>query len=144
MELLKWHCSSRLDHVFYPYLFVMLLLIPAIHFYSGKIIIFSQGLNLTHMETTSQRDERLWKIAKARASFKSQLLYFMILIAFFWAIWLATGQYERGGTPWPVWPSLGLGVVLAFQYFNAWHRDPFGDTLREYEKLQEEKQRRGI
>lgn len=49
------------------------------------------------METTFQRDERLWNIVRAGASFKSQLLYFMILIASFQAIWLATGQFERSG-----------------------------------------------
>jgi hypothetical protein len=95
------------------------------------------------METTSQRDERLWKIAKSRAAFRNSLLIYLIMNAFFWAIWFATGRPHHG-TPWPIWPGLGWGLGLAFQYFNAWHRDPFGDTVREYEKLQQERQRRGI
>jgi hypothetical protein len=96
------------------------------------------------METTSQRDERLWKIAKSRAAFRTSLLVYLVMNAFFWAIWLATNDNYSGGTPWPVWPALGWGLGLAFQYFNAWHRDPFGDALKEYEKLQQEKQRRGV
>ena len=96
------------------------------------------------METTTQRDERLWKIAKARSSFKTSLMVYLIVNAFLWALWYFTvGDFSKG-TPWPVWPALGWGLGLAFQYYNAWHRDPFGDTLREYDKLQAEKERRGL
>jgi len=96
------------------------------------------------METTTQRDERLWKIAKSRASFRTSLFIYLVMNAFLWAIWFVTGGYHNHGTPWPVWAGLGWGLGLAFQYFNAWHRDPFGDTIKEYEKLQQEKQRRGL
>ena len=96
------------------------------------------------MEPNSQRDEQLWKIAQSRAKFKTSLIIYLVMNAFFWALWLATKAYEHGGTPWPVWPGIGWGLGLAFQYFNAWHRDPTGDAVREYEKLQEEKQRKGI
>jgi hypothetical protein len=96
------------------------------------------------METTTQRDERLWKIAKARASFRTSLFVYLIMNAFFWVLWYFTKGSSYGGTPWPVWPGLGWGLGLAFQYVNAWHRDPFGDAVKEYEKLLEEKQRRGL
>lgn len=95
------------------------------------------------METTSQRDERLWKIAKARAGFRTHLMIYLVMNAFFWALWFITGR-ETQSPPWPVWPGLGWGLGIALQYFNAWHRDPFGDTLREYDKLQAEKHRRGL
>lgn len=96
------------------------------------------------METTTQRDQRLWKIAKARASFRTSLMVYLIMNTFFWALWFFTTRQYYDGTPWPIWPGLGWGLGLAFQYYNAWHRDPFGDTLREYDKLQEEKEKRGI
>ncbi|MET6998659.1 2TM domain-containing protein [Chitinophaga defluvii] len=95
------------------------------------------------METIQQRDERLWRIAKARAGFKSHLIIYLVINAGFWAIWFFTDNHNSG-TPWPVWPGLGWGIGLAFQYFNAFHRDPFGDTLKEYEKLQAEQERRGL
>ncbi|MBW8686471.1 2TM domain-containing protein [Chitinophaga rhizophila] len=96
------------------------------------------------METTSQRDERLWKIAKARASFRTSLLVYLVINAFLWALWFITQGPSHHGIPWPIWPSLGWALGLAFQYFYAWHHDPFGDAVREYEKLQAEKQRRGL
>ena len=96
------------------------------------------------METAPQKDERLWKMAKSRAAFKSSLVVYLIVNLFFWAIWFfTTGEFNRG-TPWPVWPGLGWGLAIAFQYFNAYHRDPFGDAVREYDKLQAEKQQRGL
>lgn len=93
------------------------------------------------METTSQRDERLWRIAQSRSRFKSHLIVYLVINAFLWAVWFFTGHPTP---PWPVWPALGWGLALAFQYFNAWHRDPFGDTLKEYERLQEERDRSAI
>ncbi|CAL1520687.1 2TM domain-containing protein [Chitinophaga sp. MM2321] len=94
------------------------------------------------METTQQRDERLWRIAKARAGFKSHLIIYLVVNAGLWAIWFLTNRNMSNGTPWPVWPALGWGIGLAFQYFNAFHKDPFGDTLKEYEKLKEEEHTR--
>ncbi|ASZ10757.1 2TM domain-containing protein [Chitinophaga pendula] len=94
------------------------------------------------METIQQKDERLWRIAKARAGFKSHLITYLVINAGFWVLWFLTDNSSHH-TPWPVWPALAWGIALAFQYFNAYHRDPFGDTLKEYEKLQEEQHRRG-
>lgn len=96
------------------------------------------------METIQQRDERLWRIAKARANFKSHLIIYLVVNAGLWAIWfLASDDHGRqGGPPWPVWPALAWGIALAFNYFRAYHRDPFGDALKEYEKLQHEQHQR--
>jgi hypothetical protein len=95
------------------------------------------------MESNPQRDEQLWKIAKSRTAFRSHLITFLIINCFLWAVWFFT-DHDHTGTPWPAWVGISWGLALAFQYFNAWHRDPFGDTLNEYEKLQQEKQRRGL
>ncbi|WP_343700947.1 2TM domain-containing protein [Chitinophaga sp.] len=95
------------------------------------------------METNQQRDERLWRIAKARAGFRTHLMTYPIVNAFLWAIWFLTNDHHQG-VPWPVWPMCGWGLGLAFAYYNAYHRDPFGDATREYEKLQQEKQQRGL
>jgi hypothetical protein len=96
------------------------------------------------METNSQRDERLWLIAKSRARFKTHLMIYLVINGFLWAVWYLTDRDFSNGAPWPVWPALVWGVGLSINYFKAWHRDPFGDTLKEYDKLQEEKQRRGF
>lgn len=94
------------------------------------------------METNQQRDEQLWRRAKARANFRNHLMTYLIINGALWAIWLLTGAH--GEVPWPVWPMLGWGLALAFQYYNAFHKDPYGDTIREYEKLQQEKERQGL
>ncbi|HVI43499.1 MAG TPA: 2TM domain-containing protein [Chitinophaga sp.] len=91
------------------------------------------------METTHERDERLWRIAKARAGFKSHLIIYLIINAGLWVVWFLTDRDFSSGVPWPVWPALGWGIALAFQYFNAFHRDAYGDTLKEYEKLREQR-----
>jgi hypothetical protein len=37
--------------------------------------------------------------------------------------------------PWPIWPMLGWGLGLAFQYFNAYGADKETLADREFEKL---------
>ncbi|NLR78547.1 2TM domain-containing protein [Chitinophaga eiseniae] len=94
------------------------------------------------METSQERDERLWRIAKARARFKSHLIIYLVINLGLWAVWFLTDSNKLHGTPWPVWTSLGWGIALGFQYFNAYHKDPYGDALKEYEKLKEQQHTR--
>lgn len=91
------------------------------------------------METNEQRDQRLWRIAKARAGFRTHLMTYLIINGFLWIIWLITDSHD--GLPWPVWPMIGWGLGLAFAYYNAYHRDTFGDATSEYEKLQQKQQK---
>ena len=94
------------------------------------------------METSQERDERLWRIAKARATFKSHLIIYLVINLGLWAVWFLTDSNKLHGTPWPVWTSLGWGIALGFQYFNAYHKDPYGDAVKEYEKLKEQQHTR--
>jgi hypothetical protein len=86
------------------------------------------------MELHPQRDDRLWKIAMRRAAFKRHLLTYVLVNGFLWFIWW-WGAGNDGGTPWPVYPTAGWGLGLAFSYFNAYGSDK--DTLaqKEYERL---------
>lgn len=95
------------------------------------------------MESNQQKDERLWRIARNRASFKSHLISYLVINGFLWVLWFITDN-DHDGVPWPIWPALGWGIGLAFAYFNAYHRDPFGDAVNEYEKLKQEQERRGF
>jgi hypothetical protein len=92
------------------------------------------------METNEQRDQRLWRIAKSRAAFRTHLMTYLIINGFLWIIWLITDDHE-GGLPWPVWPMIGWGLGLAFAYYNAYHKDTLGDATSEYEKLQQKQQK---
>lgn len=83
------------------------------------------------------RDENLWKIAKARVSFKRHLGTYVIINAFFWATWLIGDNFEGDNLPWPAWTTIGWGIGLAFHYYDAYLSSP-GSVEKEYEKLKNE------
>jgi len=91
-----------------------------------------------------QKDERLWRIARLRANFKRSFYSYLIVNGFLWCIWwFTTGQYGGvGAYPWPIWPMLGWGLGLGFQYFNAYTGSGEDLTQQEYEKLKKEKESR--
>lgn len=89
-----------------------------------------------------QQDNELWKIAKKRVAFKKHLATYIIMNTFFWALWLFSKGFngiEFHGMPWPVWPGLGWGIGLAFNYFSAYHGENKHSVEKEYEKLKREK-----
>ena len=87
-------------------------------------------LNIMNNE---KRDELLWQMAKRRASFKWSLATYVFVNAFLVAIWYFTSYGHVYF--WPMWPMLGWGIGLAFQYFNAYHGDRIFSAEEEYEKL---------
>lgn len=84
-----------------------------------------------------QKDEKLWLIAKKRAGFQRSLVSYFIVNALLWAIWFFTrSNYENESQfPWPVWPMLGWGIGLFFQYFEAYGGDKNNLAEKEYDKL---------
>ena len=88
-----------------------------------------------------QRDQQLWRLAEKRAKFKKHLGVYVIMNAFFWALWFFTGSNEYSiGVPWPIWPMLGWGIGLAFNYFDAYHTDKITSTEREYNRLKRDQE----
>lgn len=93
------------------------------------------------MET--QRDEKLWKIAKKRASFKRHTYTYVVVNLFLWGLWLFShkGQIPEDvkGLPWPAWCTLGWGVGLFFDYVSAYKS--YGNQMEEeeYRRLAEKK-----
>lgn len=89
-----------------------------------------------------QKDQELWKIAKKRVEFKKHLTTYIIMNIFFWALWWFTQGAKGvnyGGVPWPVWPGLGWGIGIAFNYYGAYHSNKVSDIEKEYEKLRNNK-----
>ena len=84
-----------------------------------------------------QRDEKLWQMAKKRADFQRSLVSYFVVNAFLWAIWYFTsGRHGYNtGIPWPIWPMLGWGVGMIFQYLNAYGGSKNDLVEKEYEKL---------
>lgn len=91
---------------------------------------------------STPRDERLWRMAKRRADFKKHLTSYVLVNLFLWGLWwFTTGQYDipTGPVPWPAWVTLGWGLGLAFNYFEAYgDGDKQSAIEREYEKLKRE------
>lgn len=69
-------------------------------------------------QTTPQdKDPKLWEIAQKRASFKTNLITYLVVNAFLWILWYIS---DGKGLPWPIWPTLGWGVGIVFHYFGAY------------------------
>ena len=86
------------------------------------------------MNNEQQRDEELWKIAKARVAFRWSFLSYILVNAFLVAIWFFTSEYYDSYF-WPIWSMMGWGIGIAFQYFHAFHGNKMNSTQKEYEKL---------
>ncbi len=82
-----------------------------------------------------ERDDQLWQQAKARADFKTHLTTYTIINGMLWLIWIFTAGTDSH--PWPIWPTLGWGIGVLFNYLSVYK---FTDTVeREYEKLKRTK-----
>jgi hypothetical protein len=91
------------------------------------------------MNTEQQRDEILWKTAKKRASFKWHLISYVTVNAFLVAIWFFTSfQNEQMLYFWPIWPIMGWGLGLFFDYLEAYQGNKFFSAKEEYEKLKKQ------
>jgi hypothetical protein len=93
--------------------------------------------------TNDQRDEELWAIARKRAAFRRHLVTYLLVNSFLWLIWAFTGgEGYNSFLPWPIWPTLGWGVGLAFNYADAYmfHRE--NTVEQEYQKLLKKKQQK--
>jgi hypothetical protein len=80
-------------------------------------------------------DDPLMKIARKRVGFKKNFASYVIVNGFLWAIWYFTDR----GYPWPIWPMLGWGVGIAFNYVDAYELDKSDMVNKEYEKLKKER-----
>ena len=85
------------------------------------------------------KDSELWELAHKRAGFKRHLVTYIIINAFFWALWFFSGEGLEEGEffPWPVWPMLGWGIGIAFHFMGAYVMPQTYSVENEYKKLKE-------
>ncbi|TGE14333.1 2TM domain-containing protein [Hymenobacter elongatus] len=86
------------------------------------------------MEATN-RDPQLWRMAKARAKFKSHLFTYIVVNSMLWIIWFLTDRHTNH-IPWPVWSTVfwGLGVFMnGIGTYGLFGRSQLSE--REYERL---------
>jgi 2TM domain len=94
---------------------------------------------MTNEQPTNEKDSALWELAKKRAGFKKSLATYIIVNSFLWILWYFTNDnnynLNQSQLPWPVWPMLGWGIGLAFQYVGAYVSPNTISVENEYQKL---------
>ncbi|MGZ4036617.1 MAG: 2TM domain-containing protein [Bacteroidia bacterium] len=89
------------------------------------------------MET--EKDKELWKLARKRVGFKRHLMIYTVMNVFFWVMWYLTDHLhedeEMGGIPWPVFPMVGWGLGVMFNFLGAYVFTKHNAVEKEYEKL---------
>src|SRR3954467_3187360 len=63
---------------------------------------------------------------KKRRDFKAQLLVYVLVNSVIWGIWLVIALSSGGGNwwPWPIFPTLGWGIGLVLNAWDAYFRRP--------------------
>ncbi len=65
---------------------------------------------------------------KAKRAFTASLAAYVIINVFLWILWALTkGEGGGGVPPWPIWVTVGWGIGLAFQAWNAFGRKPISE-----------------
>ena len=80
-----------------------------------------------------QHDGILWQIAKKRAAFKWAFSAYVFVNAFLIAVWFFTTG--AASYFWPMWPILGWGIGVLYQYLNAYQGNNVFTAQQEYERL---------
>ena len=92
-----------------------------------------ESLQLISKMMDKVRDDKLWKIAKKRATFKMILVVYIIMNLVLVALWYYTSG--PGTHFWPIWPILGWGLGLLFQFVDAYWSNTLFSEEKEFEKL---------
>ena len=88
----------------------------------------------------NSRDPQVWEIAQRRVSFKYHLVSYIIVNAFLWIVWAMSGSTnDHNGLPWAIWPTLGWGLGLFFEFLGACVFPKQNAVEKEYEKLMRDK-----
>lgn len=83
-----------------------------------------------------ERDEHLWRMAQKRANFQRTLVAYALVNGFLWFIWwFSSFRHGDEAGYWPIWPMIGWGIGLAFQYMDAYGGNKTDLVQKEYERL---------
>jgi len=75
-----------------------------------------------------EREQAIERLKKRR-DFQGHLVAYVVVNAFLWAIWAATGA----GYPWPAWVTGGWGIGLLLNAWDVYFRNPISDAEIERE-----------
>lgn len=87
-------------------------------------------------------DDRLWRLARRRADFRKSFYSYIAINIFLWLLWWFSEGYATGFNkyPWPVWVTLGWGLAIILQYYEAYYGTHKDITEKEFEKLKRKQQ----
>lgn len=80
-------------------------------------------------------NESIMRQAKARVKFKRSAITYVLVNSFLWLLWLIGEQHSASLIPWPVYPTIGWGIGLAFQGYGAYYGNKEDAVQKEYDKL---------
>lgn len=90
------------------------------------------------------RDPKLWRMARKRASFKKHLYSYMWINLLLWVIWLFTNRFEikflfENGyhIPWPLYVTFFWGIAIFFDFISAYRLNHEDLAEKEYKKLKD-------
>ncbi len=91
----------------------------------------------------NEKNTMLWEIARKRASFKRHLFTYLVINAFFVALWMFSWwRNDMQIHFWPFWPIAGWGIGLVFHGLDAYGAlGMMSSTEREYEKLKQQQEK---
>lgn len=92
----------------------------------------------------NQSDNQLWAVAKKRAAFKKSVAVYFFVNAFLVAIWYFSNRGDTRNHFWPIWPMLGWGLGIAFQYINAYKGTDVFSVEKEYDRLKKDEENKNI
>jgi hypothetical protein len=87
-------------------------------------------------------ENELWKLAKARVEFKHHLRTFVFVSILLWGIYfLVNFPKSEWGSPWPLYPMLIWGAVIAFHGYKVYFKMTDDPVKREFDKLKRRQQK---
>jgi len=97
----------------------------------------NESLQLISKMMDKVRDDKLWRIAKKRAAFKVLFLVYVVMNGMLVALWyFANGSQSYF---WPIWPILGWGLGVLYQYVDAYLGNTLFSEEKEFERLKRKK-----
>lgn len=86
---------------------------------------------------TQPYDDKLWKIAQKRVSFRRHLMVYILVNIALIVIWYLSRDPEKvksATTYWFLYPLCGWGIGLVLHYWNAYHDDD-SSVEKEFNRL---------
>jgi hypothetical protein len=96
-----------------------------------------ESLQLISEMMDKVRDDKLWRIAKKRSAFKMLFMVYILMNGMLVGLWyFTTGP---GSHFWPIWPILGWGLGILYQFVDAYMGNTVFSEEKEFQRLKRKK-----